>query len=349
MKNFFLTLCSFFLFSIALQAQPEVFFGGLLGVNKSNFTFGSFKDEYLIYVAGSDYSYKSTSKINGIQGGLRIGINLGSRLSLIADPLISKNNVSYKTDVTKEMVNEGTQDDPKFKLSDAGYRTWEIKMKSISVPIYLRFKLLGTDKFTWFALGGFSYSKLFKNGSFSTKYESDDTGSNGDKFANTSNPILLYYRDNSGRVNTSFKDTQFGQNYNACFYYSGQFPNGSSTNIKFGKEKTDNYNDSSFGILLGTGFKYNIDDEGKFALTMNINWNIGFSNTISDARRNYLDNIIKSENRSYVDLLDKTGKTIINYQDKGFSPLPVKIQNNQRLNTTLISIGFEFCPTCGGW
>lgn len=324
MKNFFLTLCSFFLFSIALQAQPEIFFGPLVGANKSAFKFSKFEDEYLKFTAVG-FQYSSTSKFQGFQGGVRAGINLGSRISLIGEFIYAKHNASYQTDLTPEIVRTGNAT---YQNCSSGRRSWDIGMTGFTVPVYGRVKVIGGDKFGFFVTGGLSFRKLSEKGTYETSYKPD--GTTGITVESKNNQIFGVYN-----VNNPLETGHI--------YYSAQFPaNAQTEELTFGPNKENNYAAFSTNLMLGTSLRYVIDEDGKFALTLDFSWQKGLTNMFSQERIGYLSSLDPTALRQYKDI--DNINTIWYYAPKRFD-----VVGSQKMNTTLISIGFEFCPTCGGW
>jgi hypothetical protein len=324
MKNLFLTLFAFFMLTVALQAQPEVFFGGLVGANKASFKFNKFEDEYLKFTAVG-FKYSSTSKINGFDGGIRAGINLGSRLSIIGELIYAKHNASYQTDLTPEIVRTGNL---QYQNCSSGRRSWDIGMTGLTIPVYARVKLFGNDKFGLFVTGGLSFRKLFSKGTYATSYKPD--GTTGITVESLNNQIFPVYAINN--------PSQTGY-----IYYSAQFPaNAETEELTFGANKENNYAAFSTNLMLGSTLRYVVDDDGKFALTFDLNWNKSLTNMFSQERIGYLSSLDPTAARQYKDI-DNITQTWL------YPPQRFDIVGSQKMNTTLFSIGFEFCPSCGGW
>jgi len=310
--------------SVALQAQPEVFFGALVGANKSSFKFNKFEDEYLKFTAVG-FKYSSTSKIQGFQGGARVGINLGARISIITEFIYAKHIASYQTDLTPEIVRTGNG---VYQNCSSGRRSWDIGVTGFTVPVYGRVKIIGGDKFGVFLTAGLSFRKLSAKGTYETSYKPD--GTTGITVESKNNQIFDVYNVNN--------PAETGH-----IYYSAQFPANSQTeDLTFGANKENNYAAFSTNLMLGSSMRYVIDEEGKFALTLDFSWQKGLTNMFSKERIGYLSSLNPTAVRQYKDI-DNINTTWV------YAPRRFDIVGSQKMNTTLISIGFEFCPFCGGW
>lgn len=337
--------------SVALQAQPEVFFGALVGINKSKFKFQDFKDEYLQnFAKATKYTSKATK--TGFQGGVRVGINLGPKLSIITEPYFAAQNVEYGTlNSTSEFVKNIDKSNSGSPVYDyiLGKRFWEIQMNSVTIPLYARFKLLGNDKFGIYVNGGFSWRKFFSNSTNTDAYKTvfkpdQDLGTAYN--SEPGNPVVEAYRDNNDAAFYAFDDS-YKSLYNVIghFRYSSQFPNNTNSSFTFGSSDTDHMTGTNWNLILGTSLRYVVDDEGKFAVTFDLNWNRGLSNMYTKARITKLDQFNKSKYQPQdVDNINPDP-----FANRNYTPASVKLINSQTMNTTLISIGFEFCPSCGGW
>jgi hypothetical protein len=284
-----------------------------------------------------------------------VGINLGSKLSLITEPFFSAHSVKYGTqNSTNEFIKNTSLSTAVKPVYDyiPGKRFWEIQMSSVTIPVYLRFKLLGNDKIGLYVQGGFSWRKFITSSdntkSYKTNFLPDQT--NGVDYQETSgNPIAEVYIDGAGDGFYAFDDSYRPDvpNFLAIvghFRYSSQFPNGASESLTFGGSDTDQMTGTNWNLILGTALKYNVDDEGKFAITLDLNWNRGLSNMYSKTRITRL-----SRSSTFPYKANDLDPQFALSKQWDYIPENVTLGGNQTMNTTLFSIGFEFCPSCGGW
>lgn len=313
MKKIFLALAIGVISMTAAVAQPQLYFGAGAGMNFSKLKFNSFQDEYTqYYYIGQDYS--SSGQI-GFQGALRVGIQFGESFSVQVEPSFFRQKLQIET---QQLTSEYVRTAPNtYLLSQEGRRNWSIDMNSINIPIMAKVKLFG-DKFGMNGAAGISLN-FHQSGTYSTEYKPTDSG-NGTQ-AVKDNPIA-YTIDDFGTVNT--------------IYYSEQYPTGGSK-LTFGNAQDSHFSGFGADLLLGAGLFYKVDDDGKFKITLDWRMDFGLTNMYQSTRTDYLATI--NGTKTVRDIDDQTSFDIIRRR--------VDISGTQKLNSSVISIGVEFCPSCG--
>jgi hypothetical protein len=313
MKKLFLALAIGVISMTAALAQPQLYFGAGAGMNFSKLKFNSFQDEYTqYYYIGQDYS--SSGEI-GFQGALRLGIQFGETFSIQVEPSFFRQKLKIET---QQLTSEYVRTAPNtYLLSQEGRRNWTMDMNSINVPILAKVKLFG-DKFGMNGVTGISLN-FHQSGTYSTEYKPTDDG-NGVQ-AVKDNPIA-YTIDDLGNVNT--------------IYYSEQYPTGGSK-LKFGNAQDSHFSGFGADLILGAGLFYKVDDDGKFKITLDWRMDFGLTNMYQSTRTDYLATI--NGTKTVRDIDDQTSFDVVRRR--------VDISGSQKLNSSVISIGVEFCPSCG--
>ena len=291
---------------VTLIAQPQVFFGAGVGGNFSKLKFNDFSNEYSRdFYAGKDYI--SSAKPN-IQGGLRAGIKMGEKFSILLEPSFFLKKLEFKTrSVTREIVRKNDNGAVIYTNPVEGNRSWTFNTRSVHIPLMARYNLFG-DRFGMHILGGISVNYSL-SGDYTTSFieAQPSPGIDGVKVIN--NPI--YSVDNGTH-----------------FFYSEEYP-ANGDKIKFGKSDLDNFNKQDVSLILGAGTFYNLNDDGTLRLTFDLRFDSGQTNMYSKSR---------------IDYLREVGGTVSGVP---FIRKAVPISGKQRMRSTVLTIGIEFCPSCG--
>jgi hypothetical protein len=316
MKKLLLFLFVMFATGVTLIAQPQVFFGGGVGGNFSKLKFNDFSNEYSRdFNFGKDYI--SSAKPN-IQGGLRAGIKMGEKFSILLEPSFFLQKFEFKTgSATKEIVRKEDNDNkPIFTDPVEGNRSWSFNTRSVHIPLMARYNLFG-DRFGMHVLGGFSLNYSL-SGDYTTSFIEIQPGPGIEGVKVNNNPI--YRVTGGGNV-----------------FYSEEYP-ANGDNIKFGKSDLDNFNKQDIALILGLGTFYNLNDDGTLRLTFDLRFDSGQTNMYSKSRIDYLSTV-------------KGGVTVPDIVDTkirhSIAREPVTISGKQRMRSTVLTIGIEFCPSCG--
>lgn len=297
----------------AAWAQPQLYFGAGAGMNFSKLKFNSFQDEYTqYYYIGQDYT--SSGQI-GFQGALRVGVQFGESFSLQVEPAFFRQKLNIETQqLTKEWVRTAPNE---YTEVEEGRRNWSMDMNSINIPIMAKVRLFG-DKFGMNASTGISLN-FHKSGTYATEYK--PTNADAGLPAVKDNPIT-YTIDDLGNINT--------------IYYSEQYPAGGSK-LNFGNAQDSHFSGFGADLLLGAGLFYKVDDDGKFKITLDWRMDFGLTNMYQSTRTDYLATI--NGTKTVRDIDDQTSFDV--YRRR------VDVSGSQKLNASVITIGVEFCPSCG--
>ena len=304
-----------------LVAQVQPFFGASVGPHFSKLRFNGFQNEYSKdFYVGRDYVSTSTANV---QGGLRLGLKFGEKFSLFLDPAFYLKKLSYKTGSATREITRGLDAAGKVQYSyptlNEGNRSWTFNSRAVHVPLIARYNLFG-DRFGMHLLGGLSMNYLI-SGDYTTEFI--EINRNNETKVNN-NPIFP--------VNVDINGDPEG-----FIYYSEEFPD-SGDKLKFGKADTDHFKNQDVSLLLGAGTYFNLNDDGTLRLTFDIRFDIGQTNMYSKARTNYLENVTGTTQVSDID------ETTVKYN---IIREPVIVSGKQKMISTVLSIGVEFCPSCG--
>jgi hypothetical protein len=188
------------------------------------------------------------------------------------------------------------------------------------VPLIARYNLFG-DRFGMHVLGGLSLNFLV-SGDYTTEFIEIDR--NFQTKVNN-NPIFPVNVDPSTGLPEGF------------IYYSEEFPD-NGDDLKFGKADTDHLNNRDISLLLGGGTYFNLNEDGTLRLTLDVRFDLGQTNMYTEARTNYLENVRGTTKVTDIDITTKKYDIIRE---------PVLVSGKQKMVSTVLSIGVEFCPSCG--
>lgn len=323
MKKLFLALAIGVISMTAALAQPSLFIGAGAGVNASKIKFSNgFSNEYIqvyrSFTPNDRIKYASISKFNGFEFGLRAGVHFGESFDLFIEPSFYQRKNNFKTDVTvKEPIEAfiDANDVLNYTSSKSGIRIWDMNINRVQVPILARLKLFG-DKFGMNVMAGLSFNFNISATYFTElRIEAEAINLAG-------NPRWFKKDDNDVTDGTQIVEV------------SNEYVVEPNSSLDVGNDQFSQIKKLNTSLVLGTGFFYKIDDDGKIKLTLDFRLDLGLSDLYSEKRKSYLNSS------------DKEVVTIDPQRDT-WSLKPIAISGTQKMNASLITIGVEFCPACG--
>lgn len=319
MKKLLFILNLLLLTSAAAVAQPQLFFGAGVGPNFSKLRFTSFKNEYSKdFYVGKNYT---SSYSTNIHGGLTLGVKLTEKFSVLTTPGFFLKNLNYQTESsTREIVRDIDDQNRPFYSYPAlleGNRTWSFKTRAVNIPIMARYNLVG-DRAGLHLTGGISFNYMI-SGEYNTEFKEINSG-----ILVKNNPIYP--------VVDEFDEIE------GFIHYSEEFPE-AGDDLRFGSADLDHFRANDVSLVLGAGTYFNLNDDGTVRLTLDWRFDFGQLNMYSPNREAYLQTGIRGTKPVRDIDNPNTNYDIVR--------TAVLVDGSQKIRSGILTIGVEFCPSCG--